>query len=49
MLSHGNIIHATLGVMLHGMEMAKIEEVCIHPMLLSCHPNPSPATCVGHP
>jgi acyl-CoA synthetase (AMP-forming)/AMP-acid ligase II len=26
MLSHGNIIHATLGVMLHGMEVAKIEE-----------------------
>jgi hypothetical protein len=49
MVSHGNITHATLGMMVHLIEMAKIQEVCIHPTLLSCYPNLSPATGMGHP
>lgn len=29
MVSHGNITHATLGMMVHIMEMDKIQEVCV--------------------
>lgn len=49
MVSHGNIIHATLGIMVFGMESAKIQEVYIHPTLLSCYLNLSLANGTGYP
>lgn len=35
MISHGNITHAVLGVMVHSLEIAKILEACIQRYFLS--------------
>lgn len=35
MVSHGNIAHTTLGLMVYSLEIAKVLEVCIQRYLLS--------------
>jgi len=49
MISHGNITHAILGMMVYGIEIGKVKAVCLSGATFWAYLIPLPATGMEHP